>query len=174
MDNKAIRQHLRQGELAVTLLESLGYTYKQPLNGKPEWVAPPVQERPETIAEKIAKEIQNVIDTQVTQRTEAAFALGPNPDITKSLVGKSFKVDESKIPGWHKGRRYDFGKTQFKVTKVEWRADEKFYAVHFEFARATEKFYQFGMGKVHQGVEKVAMWLPLGACRFVEPSNAQY
>lgn len=61
MDNQKVRQYLRKGELAVTLLESLGYRYAEPTGHpkrEPHWV------EPETFVsmEDARKEMQAVLD----------------------------------------------------------------------------------------------------------------
>jgi hypothetical protein len=63
VDNQKVRQHLRKGELAVAMLESLGYRYEEKAYARTVWV-PPVKEDPAKIVlDKLNSELlQPLID----------------------------------------------------------------------------------------------------------------
>lgn len=68
MTNSDIRKHLRKGEQAVAILESLGYTYRG-TSVRPEWVAP--KEKPEdAILAPIIKALAELKDLKESQVDE--------------------------------------------------------------------------------------------------------
>lgn len=57
MDNTKVRQYLLKGEKAVTLLESLGYTYKFNTLGPSEWITPAKEDPLKALSEKAHDEL---------------------------------------------------------------------------------------------------------------------
>lgn len=147
MDNQKVRAHLRKGELAVTLLESLGYSYVGN-DHPPRWEAP-------------AKSELELFKEQLTE------LLTP-PDKRKSPVrdGASFTV--TSLPPGHFLNAYMYRRFVFLVGSSEWieagtEQSAKLkgfsgWAVHFEMRVTNDR--------------KQGLWLPL-SCIKVTP-NADF
>lgn len=154
MNHSDIRKHLKKGETAVDVLESLGYQYVA--NGKehPNWVAPvnPLNE--------ITKTLEELIASQVSSKVKAAQLgerQGPNWDQVVVLQGKKFSVMLSRIPSDNKLREYHpshFANKQFTCLEIRYYSSPAYtgYAVLFEFN--TKPF------------NSEIVWLPMSACAF--------
>ena len=167
MNHSDIRKYLKQGEQAVDVLKSLGYTYVA--NGKehPHWVAPVNPLDP--ILEGIKKLAADYSAEKIKEETSKAFLLGeasgkrevelkgPNWDNVKDLVGQVFCVSVSKIPGHSKLITYGanhFNGKQFKCLEIRYHRSIEYtgYAVIFEFNS--------------RPFTSETVWLPLGSCVF--------
>lgn len=154
MKNTEVRKFLKKGEDAIEILEGLGYSYSQPANSQPKWVAPvnPVED--------IAEAIKKII----AEKTVAIPATKPDPSIIpdhiKALRGRKFNVMMNRIPANSKLASYglDHFKTDriFEVIEVRYTANEDFcgYAVLFSFNT--------------RPLTPEIVWLPLSACAFLQ------
>ena len=100
MDNQKVRAHLRKGELAVTLLESLGYRYEQEVGTPTFWVAPAKSE-----LELFKEQVQELL-TPPQERS--------NPVANGAL----FTV--TSLPSGHHLNAYMYRRMTFKVVSSEW------------------------------------------------------
>lgn len=140
MDNQKVRAHLRKGELAVTLLESLGYRYEQGAGTPTFWVAP-------------AKSELDVFKEQLTE-------LMTPPEKRKSPVrdGATFKV--TSLPAGHYLQAYMYRQYVFSVVSSEWIA---------EGSEKSERLKGFTGWVVHFKMpSSKGLWLPL-SCIKVTP-----
>lgn len=150
MDNQKVRAHLRKGELAVTLLESLGYSYNES-KGHPQreplWIAPAKSE-----LELFKEQLKELL-------TPPAERGSPVRD------GASFTV--TSLPAGHFLQAYIYRSYVFTVTSSEWIA---------EGSAQSQKLKGFTGWAVHfnfeQGFRKQGLWLPL-SCIKVAP-NADF
>lgn len=150
MDNQKVRAHLRKGELAVKLLESLGYSYddsKVHLQREPRWIAPA-----KTELELFKAQLQELLTP-------------PEKRVSPVRNGATFTV--TSLPPGHFLNAYMYRRYVFSVESSEWIApgsekSEKLkgfsgWAVHFEM---------HGTGRT-QG-----LWLPLSCIKVT--SNADF
>ena len=144
MDNQKVRAHLRKGELAVTLLESLGYTYTES-KGHPQreplWSAPAKSE-----LELFKEQLQELLTP---------------PEKRKSPVRNGAVFTVTSLPSGHHLNAYMYNRMAFRVLSSEWIVDgsEKStrlkgftgWVVHFEMPHSRK-----------------GLWLPL-SCIKVTP-----
>lgn len=152
MNSSEVRKFIKKGELAVEVLESLGYTFSTPDNSHPVWV------KPVEVLDPILESIKKLIESQVESRViHENGAYGPRWDSVKGLKGRPFKINHSKIPDGHKLERYGvthFWNKLFVAQEIRYENSETFkgYVVLFKFN--TKPF------------TTEAVWLPLSACSF--------
>ncbi|QJD54615.1 hypothetical protein PssvBMR1_gp22 [Pseudomonas phage MR1] len=141
MNNSEVRAHLRKGELAVTVLETLGYRFEtDPANAnRTIWVAP--EPTPE---DTVAKAVKDLIETQtkagidVFKRSLEHDKHGPNWHIVKELKGKYFRVRPENIPELHPLRNFGdshFRARNYKALDITYERSKRYtgYLVCFEF-----------------------------------------
>lgn len=140
MDNQKVRAHLRKGELAVAMLESLGYRYEEKAYAVPKWVAPAKSE-----LELFKDQLKELL-------TPPAERCSPVRD------GASFTV--TSLPAGHFLQAYIYRSYVFTVTSSEWIA---------EGSAQSQKLKGFTGWAVHfnfeQGFRKQGLWLPLSCIR---------
>lgn len=167
MNHSDIRKYLKQGEQAVDVLKSLGYTYVA--NGKehPHWVAP---ENPlDPIIEGIKSLVSEQAAATIKEETLKAYLKGeadaihntdlrgPQWDSVKDLKGLPFSIMVAKIPSHSKLHGYSmthFTNRQFSCLEVRYHRSPEYtgYAVLFSFP--VRLFHP------------ETVWLPLSACVF--------
>lgn len=146
MDNQKVRAHLRKGELAVTLLESLGYSYNES-KGHPQreplWIAPAKSE-----LEVFKEQLQELLTP---------------PEKRKSPVrnGASFTV--TSLPSGHFLQAYIYRRYVFTVTSSEWIAEGSEKSAKLSGFTGWVVHFNFEKGFCKQG-----LWLPL-SCIKVTP-----
>uniref|UniRef100_A0AAU6W3S6 Uncharacterized protein n=1 Tax=Pseudomonas phage Ghuch01 TaxID=3138535 RepID=A0AAU6W3S6_9CAUD len=141
MNNSEVRAHLRKGELAVTVLETLGYRFEtDPANSnRTIWVAP--EPTPE---DTVAKAVKDLIETQtkagidVFKRSLEHDKHGPNWHLVKDLKGKTFRIRPENIPLAHPLRGYGvnhFRGVNYVATDIRYERSPHYtgYTVCFEF-----------------------------------------
>lgn len=167
MNHSDIRKYLKQGEQAVDVLKSLGYTYVA--NGKehPHWVAPVNPLDP--IIEGIKAMVSEQVAGQLKDATTKAYLKGeadahrtidlkgPQWDSVKDLKGLPFSIQLAKIPSHSKLSGYNishFANKQFTCMEVRYHRSPEYtgYAVLFSFAL--------------RPFNPETVWLPLSACVF--------
>uniref|UniRef100_A0AAU8BVK1 Uncharacterized protein n=1 Tax=Pseudomonas phage PMBT23 TaxID=3137284 RepID=A0AAU8BVK1_9VIRU len=142
MNNSEVRAHLRKGETAVALLETLGYRFDtDPANANRKvWIAP--APKPE---DEITKTVRELIET----REKAAVDVfkkgleydkhGPNWHLVKDMVGRNFKVRCENIPEGHPLREFGYGPhffgKVFKAIEIKYERSATYtgYTVAFHF-----------------------------------------
>lgn len=163
MNNSEVRAHLRKGELAVTVLETLGYRFEtDPANTNREiWIAPaPVKKHKDLFEEALDPLIDSLRDLmfkEVARREEAVVRpQGPNWHIVKDLAGKHFTIRPENIPRGHDlYRRHVLGH-RFKATSIEYVKNIGDYTGYRALFNC-----QFGLDP-----QVRTLWLPLSACAF--------
>lgn len=160
MNNSEIRKHLRKGELAVALAESLGYTFgTDPENANREvWNAPPAT--PEDAALKALRELiesREVAAVNAFKESQKTNPNGPNWHLVEGMQGRLFRVRPENIPVGHPLR--DYGKIHFERN---YRADEIRYVRSPAYTGYSVgfKFQKFPYA-LHETV-----WLPLSCAAF--------
>ncbi|WP_443700076.1 hypothetical protein [Pseudomonas sp.] len=150
MDNQKVRAHLRKGEIAVKLLESLGYSYdesKVHLQREPRWVAP-------------AKSELELFKEQLTK-------LITPPEKRECPVRKGDRFGVTSLPAGHFLNAYMYRHMSFKVASSEWIA---------EGSQKSEKLKGFSGWVVHfnneYDIRKQVLWLPLSCIKVA--SNADF
>ena len=140
MDNQKVRAHLRKGELAVTLLESLGYRYEQEAGTPTFWVAPAKSE-----LELFKEQVQELLTP---------------PEKRKSSVldGASFTV--TSLPSGHFLQAYIYRRYVFTVTSSEWIAEGSEKSAKLSGYTGWVVHFNFEKGFCKQG-----LWLPLSCIR---------
>ena len=150
MDNQKVRAHLRKGELAVKLLESLGYSYDDSEvhpQREPRWIAPAKSE-----LEVFKEQLQELL-TPPKKRTS------PVRD------GASFTV--TSLPAGHFLNAYIYRKYVFTVASSEWIAPGSAQSVKLKgFSGWAVHFEMRGTG------HKQGLWLPLSCIKVA--SNADF
>lgn len=158
--NQEIRKELRKGELAVKLLESLGYSYTEgPRHPRraPQWTAPVPKEEvkvdPKVALAKFLREQAEALSPTPVEPANTVEQFGL-PPIAR---GRDFTVDFRRIPAWHKLKSYHpshFAGRKFSVGEVYKPQTASYptgWAVEFTFETMLT-------------AERV--WLPLSACNF--------
>ncbi|UAV89330.1 hypothetical protein ALEA_26 [Pseudomonas phage ALEA] len=151
MNHSDIRKHLKKGEQAVDVLESMGYKYVANDREHPHWVAP------ENPLNDIQKAIEALVETRVAKAREDDI-YGPNWANVKQLAGKKFSVATAKIPAGMKLADYGsihFQNRQFTAKEIRYHRSAEFtgYAVLFDFV----------LRPFHK---PEVVWLPMSACVF--------
>jgi len=127
VDNQKVRAHLRKGELAVTLLESLGYSYNES-KGHPQreplWIAPSKSE-----LELFKEQLQELLKP---------------PQERKSPIRNGARFSVTSLPSGHYLHAYMYRHMSFKAESSEWivagsKQSEKLHGftgwvVHFTFS----------------------------------------
>jgi hypothetical protein len=160
LDNQEVRQHLRMGEQAVTLLTSMGYRYERPKDGPHVWVAPEEKKvDPKEVLAKFLRDQAEVLSPTpkfaTTFNPSAIFRTSGAPPIP---AGRRFTVEPHRIPKWHSLFVFNanhFRGVNFEVIRCFQPATE-----HFPIGWAVE----FRMRTTPFEWENV--WLPLSACAF--------
>ncbi|UMO76099.1 hypothetical protein PF_00025 [Pseudomonas phage P413] len=143
MNNSEVRAHLRKGELAVTVLETLGYRFEtDPANAnRTVWVAP--EPTPE---DTVTKAVKDLIKAETAKAylagekygLEQGNGQGPNWHLVKDLKGKIFRLRPENIPEMHPLRRFGvshFHGVNFMAIDITYERSRHYtgYLVHFEF-----------------------------------------
>lgn len=164
LDNSEVRAHIRKGEQAVTLLTSLGYTYKTQSNAPHVWEAPTP-----TAEDTVTKALKDLVRDETAKaficgekagvkKAQAEDPRGPNWHLVEGLVGKDFAVRPENIPVGHALRSFGFDGhfrgRHFNAIKIEYRRDPSYsgYAVTFRFNTRPYR--------------PETVWIPLSACAF--------
>ncbi|MGV8919556.1 MAG: hypothetical protein ACOH2R_17445 [Pseudomonas sp.] len=160
MNSSDIRAHLRKGDQAITILETLGYVYTtEKVSQRPIWEAPVDPQ------DALKEALQDLIDQGVKEGVAKAHealrkddSKGPNWHLVEPMVGKLFRVRQENIPVMHPLR--DYGQAHF--LGVNYRADE------IQYVR-TPKYTGYSVGfkfrkRPFSTFETV--WLPLSCAAF--------
>lgn len=146
--NQEVRKYLRKGEMAVKILEDLGYEFKQyGIARVDRWVAP--EQKQVDPKEALAKFLRDQAD-----------ALSPQVNLATPPIpaGRRFCVAPHRIPKWHSLSRFNanhFRGITFEVIRCFQPATE-----HYPTGWAVE----FRMRTTPFDWENV--WVPLSACAF--------
>ncbi|CUR50693.1 hypothetical protein SHL_00003 [Pseudomonas phage shl2] len=142
MNNSEVRAHLRKGETAVALLETLGYRFDtDPANANRKvWIAP--APKPE---DDLTASIKKLIKDETAkaylagERSVTNSSHGPNWHLVRDMVGKNFKVRPENIPEQHPLRNFSagphfFGKV-FRAESIQYERSATYtgYTVSFHF-----------------------------------------
>ncbi|NBF03775.1 hypothetical protein GV819_15890 [Pseudomonas sp. Fl5BN2] len=167
MNSSEIRKHLKKGELAVALLESLGYVYEDSAPSKPpRWSGEDtVKGRYDDLLSEIAKHLPKPEPVKVEVPVD--------PDIR---VGDRFVINT--LPKGHHLRSAwpPFG-CLFTVDNVQW------IAAGTPASQKLDGFHGFAVNfRYFNGLKPVGLWLPLSCIRITEkttrkegpPTNADF
>ena len=147
MDNQKVRAHLRKGELAVTLLESLGYRYEQEAGTPTFWVAP-------------AK-------TELEQFKEQVQELLTPPQKRKSPVRDGAHFHVTSLPAGHFLHAYMYRRMVFTVVSSEWIVEGSEKSTRLKGFTGWAVHFEAPVGGGRQG-----LWLPLSCIKVT--SNADF
>jgi hypothetical protein len=155
MNGSDVRKFIKQGELAVTVLEKLGYEFVDNQKEHPHWKAPLNPMDP--ICEALHKMIAEKVDADIKARVKDD-PRGPNWHLVAPMQGKNFKVNPASIPVNHQLRTFAFGPhfqgKLFRAEEIRYHRSDEYtgYAVLFTF---NVRAYR-----------PEVVWLPLSAVAF--------
>ncbi|WYW04470.1 hypothetical protein Mudajogi_00025 [Pseudomonas phage vB_PpuP-Mudajogi] len=144
MNNSEVRAHLRKGELAVALLETLGYRFEtDPANAnRTIWIAPPATDE-DTVTSALKKLIKDetakaYLAGERSGLAKAAPEQGPNWHLVKDMVGRFFRIRPENIPEHHPLREFGaihYNGVNFKAMSIQYERSATYtgYTVAFEF-----------------------------------------
>ncbi|AUV61733.1 hypothetical protein HOS76_gp39 [Pseudomonas phage Henninger] len=149
MNHSDIRKHLKMGELAVTVLETLGYSYVVNEREHPHWKAP---ENPQdALKEALEALIKDGIEKGVAAQLDAFKndpEKGPNWHLVAGLEGSKFQIRPENIPLTHELRDYGrihFTGKNYTAKRIEYKRVEpgKYtgYVVVFDFQMRPYSFF---------------------------------
>lgn len=147
MDNQKVRQHLRKGEQAVTLLESLGYTYQLNSLTPSVWVAPDKVDALKVLTDKANAEVQKFAE----RLQELAKASGSECPVN---IGTCFTIKGLPANHFLKGYRLP-AKQVFVVEEIKRVKAGTPQADHLGYVGLAISF------DVNMGMTERRLWLPL-------------
>lgn len=167
MNSSEIRKHLKKGELAVALLESLGYVYEDSAPSKPpRWSGEDtVKGRYDALLSDISKHLPKPEPVKVEVPVD--------PDI---CLGDSFVVNTLPKSHYLQGVRWA-RRGPYTVDNVQWIAP---------LTPASQKldgFHGFAVNfRYFDGFKQVGLWLPLSCIQITDkttrkegpPTNADF
>lgn len=169
MNSSEIRKHLKKGELAVALLESLGYVYEDSTASKPpRWSGEDTAKgRYDALLSDISKHLPKPAPVKVEVPVD--------PDVR---VGDRFAI--STLPNGHhlqRAVRILWPMKIFTVDNVQW------IAAGSPASQKLDGFHGFAVNfRYFDGFRQVGLWLPLSCIRITEkttrkegpPTNADF
>lgn len=163
MNSSEIRKHLKKGELAVALLESLGYVYE---DKPPRWSG-------EDTAKGRYDALLSDISKHLPKPEPVKVEVPVDPDIR---VGDRFVINA--LPkGHHLHGVYRWAGQVFTVDNVQW------IAAGVPASQKLEGFHGFAVNfRYFDGFKQVGLWLPLSCIRITDkttrkegpPTNAHF
>ena len=155
MDNRKVRSYLRKGELAVALLDTLGYQFDEKSYAMPKWVAPEKQDPIKALTEKFEAELLKPMIEKLK-----GLAKAPVNSVCPVNIGTRFTI--TKLPAAHFLNGYAMPRDH--VYEVEEVARIK------AGTERSERLNLVGLAisfDVKMGFSERRLWLPLDCIKVV-------
>lgn len=169
MNSSEIRKHLKKGELAVALLESLGYVYEDSTPSKlPRWSGEDTAKgRYDALLSDISKHLPKPEPVKVEVPVDPDIRVGD-----RFVINTLPKGHHLQLAGVHWRRGHGFA-----VDNVQW------IAAGSPASQKLDGFHGFAVNfRYFDGFRQVGLWLPLSCIRITEkttrkegpPTNADF